>query len=215
MKMLLKKEFALALHPTCILFLFLSAMLMIPSYPYYVAFFYTTLGIFFVCLQGRETHDIEYSLLLPVSKRSIVQARIFMSVILEVCQMLIAVPFAVLNRLVIQTPNPVGMDANISLFAFVFVMFGLFNFSFFRLYYRAPDKVGIAFVLSGVVIFLYIALAETLSHIIPFMRDVLDTPDPAFIGAKLLTLALAAFIFITITGLTIKKCELSFEKLDF
>ena len=138
-----------------------------------------------------------------------------MSVILEVCQMLIAVPFAVLNRLVIQTPNPVGMDANISLFAFVFVMFGLFNFSFFRRYYRAPDKVGIAFVLSGVVIFLYIALAETLSHIIPFMRDVLDTPDPAFIGAKLLTLALAAFIFITMTGLTIKKCELSFERLDF
>ncbi len=215
MKTLLKKELALALHPTCVLYLFLSAMLLIPSYPYYAIFFYTTLGIFFVCLQGRETHDIEYSLLLPVPKRSIVRARILMSVILELCQMLISVPFAVLNRLFIQTPNPVGMDANTALFAFVFVLFGIFNASFFSRYYRAPEKVGIAFALSCVWVFLYIVSAETLSHIVPFIRDVLDTPDPAYMGEKLFILVLGALSFTALTALTVQKCEKSFAKLDF
>ncbi len=215
MKTLLKKELALALHPTCVLYLFLSAMLLIPSYPYYAIFFYTTLGIFFVCLQGREMHDIEYSLLLPVPKRSIVRARILMSVILELCQMLISVPFAVLNRLFIQTPNPVGMDANTALFAFVFVLFGIFNVSFFSRYYRAPEKVGIAFALSCVWVFLYIVSAETLSHIVPFIRDVLDTPDPAYMGEKLFILVLSALSFTALTALTVQKCEKSFAKLDF
>ena len=58
MKNLLYKELRLALHPTAILFLFLSAMLLIPGYPYYVVFFYTCLGIFCICRNGRESRDI-------------------------------------------------------------------------------------------------------------------------------------------------------------
>ena len=44
MKHLLYKEWRLAMHPTALLFLPLSAMLLIPNYPYYVIFFYTSLG---------------------------------------------------------------------------------------------------------------------------------------------------------------------------
>ena len=44
---LLQKEIRLAMHPTVPIFLLLSAMLLIPNYPYYVAFFYTGLGVFF------------------------------------------------------------------------------------------------------------------------------------------------------------------------
>lgn len=54
MKELLKKEISLVLHPTNWLFLALSALVLVPNYPYYVTFFYTGLGIFFLCLSGRE-----------------------------------------------------------------------------------------------------------------------------------------------------------------
>ena len=53
MKQLLQKELALTLHPTSVLFLALSALLLVPGYPYYITFFYTGLGIFFTCLNGR------------------------------------------------------------------------------------------------------------------------------------------------------------------
>ena len=58
MKNLLLKEWRLALHPAALLFLCLSSMLLIPSYPYFVIFFYTCLGLFFICLSGRENKDI-------------------------------------------------------------------------------------------------------------------------------------------------------------
>ncbi|MEG2624491.1 MAG: ABC-2 transporter permease, partial [Clostridia bacterium] len=95
MKNLFYKECRLAAHPTSILFLLLSAMLLIPNYPYLVVFFYTSLAIFFVCLAGRENHDIFYTLSLPVAKRDIVRARFAFSVVLQLAQILIAVPFAV------------------------------------------------------------------------------------------------------------------------
>lgn len=48
MKKLLRKEVLLSMHPTAIIFLALSMMLIIPNYPYYVIFFYTGLAIFFL-----------------------------------------------------------------------------------------------------------------------------------------------------------------------
>ena len=65
---LLYKEFKLALHPAAVLFLLLSSMMLIPNYPMYVLFFYNTLGIFFICLSGRENHDLAYSLSLPTRR---------------------------------------------------------------------------------------------------------------------------------------------------
>ena len=98
MKNLLYKELKLALHPTTYLFLGLSALLLIPNYPYYITFFYTTLGIFFLCLNGRENRDIYYSMLLPIRKRENVKARFVTVVIVELLQILLAVPFAVLRN---------------------------------------------------------------------------------------------------------------------
>lgn len=100
MKQLLYKEFKLALHPTAVIFLALSAMLLIPNYPYYVTFFYTCLGVFFICLNGRENRDIYYSMLLPIRKRQIVKARFLMVAALQLAQ-------AVLGR---PLRNPAGTD---------------------------------------------------------------------------------------------------------
>ena len=41
MNALLYKEWKLAKHPTVLIYLLFELMLLIPSYPYYVAFLYT------------------------------------------------------------------------------------------------------------------------------------------------------------------------------
>ena len=46
MKLLIKKEWKLTVTPVPLLFLLLSALVLVPSYPYYVTFFYNALGIF-------------------------------------------------------------------------------------------------------------------------------------------------------------------------
>lgn len=214
MAKLLMKEFRLAMHPTNLIFLTLSTMLIIPNYPYYVTFFYTTLGLFFLCLNGRENHDIEYSITLPVRKQEIVKGRIGFAVLVELAQVLLAVPFALLRNRLQPVGNEVGMDANIAFFGLSLLMLGLFNLLFFPAYYKNPDKVGKAFVISSVYIFLYIVVVEGLAHIAPFFHQQLDTPDPQFLTAKLAVLGIGAFLFAILSWVSYLISAKRFVRLD-
>lgn len=214
MKNLLVKEFRLAMHPTALIFLCLSAMLLIPNYPYYVTFFYTGLAVFFTCLGGRENKDIYYSALLPVRKVDIVRARFAFVLILEAAQLILAVPFALLRQSFPMPGNQVGMDANLAFFGLALLMLGLFNASFFRVYYRDVNKVGKAFGISSVVMGLFIVVAETCDHVLPFFRDELDTPDPAHLGAKLAVLGAGLLAFLALTGLAYRRAAADFEAQD-
>ena len=214
MGQLLKKELRLALHPTAIIFLLLSAMLLIPNYPYLVVFFYTGLAVYFTCLTGRENHDVDFTMLLPVAKGDVVKARIVTVALLEMAQLLTAIPFALLRRVIIPEPNAAGMDANIALFAFALMQMGLFNAVFFRIYYRDVRRVGASFVWSSAVTFVFIAAVETMTHTVPFFREVLDTPDPAHPGPKLIALLVGAVAFGAMTWLTCRGAQRDFERQD-
>lgn len=214
MKDLIKKEFALAMHPTAPMFVALSSMLIIPNYPYLVAFFYIGLAIFFTCLTGRENNDVFYSMMLPVSKKQIVTARFIYVLILEIAQIVVAVPFAILRQNMPVPPNEVGMDAGIALFGFAFITLAIFNAVFLGSYYKDVKKVGVAFVKSSVAVFLFIVVVEVLTHALPFFRDKLDTPDTEFITEKLIVLAVGIVIFIAATLLTYLGAVRNFEKQD-
>lgn len=212
---LIRKELALASHPAAFIFLALSAMMLIPDYPYYVLFFYTCLGLFFICLTGRENHDIYYTVTLPVKKTDAVAARFAFAVLLELVQMVICIPFALLRQSYTQLPgNQVGMDANIAFFGLSFVMLGIYNLVFFTKYYKNPDKVGRAFIGGSIAVFLYMAVAEVAAHVLPFMRDRLDTPDPQFLGEKLCVLGAGALIYAALTLTAFKRSKKSFDALD-
>lgn len=211
---LLRKEFKLALHPTAIIFLALSAMMLIPNYPYYVIFFYTGLAVFFICLSARENNDVVFSMMLPTAKSEIVKARILMAVLLEIAQLVIAVPFAVIRQNMDMPGNQVGMDANISLFGLSLIMLGIFNYSFFRAYYKDIKKVGTAFVKASTLVFVYMAIAETCDHAVPFFRNVLDTPDPMYFTYKLIVLAAGVAVFIVLTLAVCRRSVESFEGSD-
>lgn len=214
MRKLIYKEIMLAMHPTAPIFLLLSAMLLIPNYPYGVVFFYTSLAVFFTCLTGRENQDVPFTLLLPIRKRDVVKARFALVVGLELCQMAVAIPFAVLRQHMNIPGNAVGMDANIPLFGMAFVMLGLFHLVFFGIYYRDVRKVGKAFVASSVVIFLYIGASETLTHILPFLRDRMDTPDSMYLGQKLVFLLAGAVLYLVMTLAAYGRAVRNFEGQD-
>lgn len=214
MKTLLQKELRLALHPTAPLFLCLSAMLLIPNYPYCVVFFYTSLAVFFICLTGRENHDVFYSVLLPIRKADVVKARFATVILLELLQVALAVPFAVLRQRLITAPNEAGMEANTALFGIAFLLLGLFNLVFFGLYYRDVQKVGKSFGISCAVTFVCICLVETFSHILPFFRDQLDTRDPLYLPRKLLVLAVGILLFCLLTGLAYHRAKRDFQAQD-
>lgn len=214
MKNLIMKEIRLSMHPTCLVFLALSAMLLIPNYPYGVTFFYTSLAIFFTCLSGRENNDITYTAVLPVRKRDVVKGRFALAVLLQLAQLVTAVPFTALRSALNMRGSMVGMDPNIAFFGFAFVIMGIFNIAFFTAYYKDVQKVGRPFVVAAVLQFVFIGLMETLAHVLPFFRDVLDTPDPENLGPKLAALAVGAAVYGALTFIAYRVSVVRFERMD-
>lgn len=214
MKDLLIKEYRLAMHPTSIIFLSFVAMVMIPNYPYEVNYFYTTLGIFFICLTGRENKDIYYSMLLPICKKDIVKARFYLICSIELLQLFLTVPFVLLKMALGSMPNQVGMDANVAFFGMGFLLFGIFNLCFLTGYYKDVNQVGRAFGISSILVFVYIAIEIILVHAIAFLRDYADTPDPQYMGSKIVILLAGVLLYLIFTFVAYKKSVRTFDAFD-
>lgn len=214
MKALLYKEFRLVTHPTTVLFLLLSAMLLIPNYPLYVTFFYCTLGIFFACLGGRENGDVFYTVLQPIQKCDAVRARILFAVVFESAQLILAALFSLLRIRLLGAQNAAGMDANLALFGFSLLLLGVFNVTFFPLYYKNPAKVGKSFAVAAAILFLGILILESLCFILPIFKDKLDTPDPQFFPEKCFVLLFGAIFYVGLTFAADKIAERRFARLD-
>jgi len=215
MKNLLYKEFKLAAHPTTYIFLALCTMMLIPRYPGYVAFFYICLSIFFVFLSARENKDVFYTSLLPVRKRDIVKARIYMVAIIEFVQIVLSVPFAILaNNISPDHGNLAGIDTNVAFFGLVFVMFSVFNIVFIPIFYRTAFKVGWAFLYGGVALLIFYFAAEMLIWIPSPARTFLDTISPDMMVKHLPILLGGIVIWLVTLFLTYRRSAANFEKVD-
>ncbi len=211
---LLKKEFRLCLHPTAPLFLALASMVLIPNYPYAVSFFYVTLGVFFICLTGRENHDVAFTAALPVSRKQIVEGRMLLVCCLEALDLLAVGLLLWVKGLIGFTSNEAGMDANIALLGEGLIVFGLFNLIFFPRWYKDINKVGVPFLLGSAAVFVYILLAIVSTYAIPFVRDCLDTQDPAHLPEKLVFIAIAALFFACAAWASVTLSAQRFERVD-
>jgi hypothetical protein len=216
MNSLLFKEIKLAMHPTTYLFLAIGAMLMIPSYPYYVAFVYSCLGIFFIFLSARENKDIFFTASLPVRKSDVVKSRIFMVTIIELIQLVIGIPFAIIGIHINPnaTGNQAGIEANVAFFGLVLIMFALFNAIFLPLFYKTTVKVGIPLVFAGIAVTIYVVAVELAVQMIPFLKTHFDTTDPAMTIYQFPILIAGMLIFTLSLWLTYRKSAANFEKVD-
>ena len=215
MKELLYKEFKLATHPTLYIFLLLSAMVLIPSYPYYVAFMYMCLAMFFTFLQGRETNDLFFTAMLPVRKKDVVTARVVMVCLFQLAMLFLSLPFAVLSvKINPNGYNAAGIELNAAFYGLVFLMFGGYNLCFLPGFYKTGRKLGKPLLLGVTFLILFMFAAESAAQYIPTpVSAYLDVPGPAF-STQWPVLALGVLCWV---GLTVLAWQLSvrrFERLD-
>ena len=193
---LMMKEWKLCMHPTGYIMLLCAALVLVPGYPYGVCCFYMGLAVFFICLTARENHDAAYTLTLPVSRREAVRARILFCLLLEIAQLIVMGILIPVKNALGNSPNPAGLDAGLALIGEGMLIYTIFNLIFFPIYYRDISKPGKAFAFASAAVFAWIILEIVATYTIPFFRDVLDRPDPAYMREKALftfgTLALLA-----------------------
>lgn len=214
---LLKKEFLLCLHPTCFLFLAFCLFVFIPNYPYEVAFFFSGLSAFFVFITARENGDVLFSSTLPVRKGDVVRARILFHALFQTALLLLTGVMTAIKENVFPAEaqiNMAGSSANLAFLGYGAVLLGIFDLIFFPLVYRKPANVGVPFVLAAAVQFVCIALLIVLRFAAPPFRDVLNTPDPQFIGAKLAVFFTGIAFYAGAVALAMFLSVRNFEKTD-
>lgn len=213
MKTLLYKQLRLACHPMTPVFCLSGIMLLIPSYPYSVAFFYVTLGLFFTFLNMREQKDIYYSALLPLRKRDTVRAAVAFTVLVELLSVVITALFCLLSaKLQPGKDNAVGMDANLMLLGAGFVLYGVFNLVFFVCLYRSGYKVGAAYLKANLALWPMMLLAEALPHFPSLMW--LNRVDTQANLRQIPILLFGIAVFAALTMLAYRRSARLYERVD-
>ena len=213
MKALLYKQFRLVCHPMTPVFCLFGAMMMIPSYPYTVSFFYVMLGLFFTFTQGREQRDTDFSALLPIRKRDVVKANVLFVMIIEVLSLIVAVPFAILSaRINPEGANLVGLDCNAALFGAALVLYALFNTVFLTSFCRTGYKVGASFLKAIIPTSVLMIVFEILPHL-P-MLDWLNDTSMTGNMKQLPILAAGLVIYAVSLVLTYRRGAALYEKVD-
>ena len=162
---LLYKELVLAAHPTSLIFALLGCLLIVPSYPYTVIFMFGCLAPYITFLYARDTNDIWYTVILPVTKREVVMGKCMLILSIQLFQLLISIPFVFLRNAVGMPNNVVGRDATVAWYGFGFIIYAIFDFIFFTSYYKSGYKAGKSFVIAALPMVLLMIAVETSAHI--------------------------------------------------
>ena len=158
---LLKKEVLLGntLQTVCWL-VCCFGMFFIPNYPVYIGPFYITLSIMMTFALNQASHDILYTVLLPVRKIDTVKARFLYCGLLELVSLLFGVLAAFVRCLAGFPENGAGIGLTVAYFGLQLIIFAIFNFLFLGNVYKNPVKPGLRYLLAGVAYFISYVIFE-------------------------------------------------------
>ena len=226
MKQLLYKEYKLCLVSMVPVFYLFALMLLIPSYPYLVATFFTCNSIFFLFKQSVANGDLLFTALLPVPKSDVVKARVRFVVIIQMIMFLLLIPMILLNHRLYPGGNPAGTDGSITLLGAALVLFTIFNGVYIPAFYKDEHKTDKLFLISLVAVFGWIFLWEGImiacgaaQKAVPFFAwveshlDCYPVTGEAW-RTQLIALALGALVYGVGTILITRRAVRNFEQVD-
>jgi len=212
---ILLKEMKLSASILSYVFIVFGLMFLLPGYPVLCGAFFTTLGIYQSFQNTRETNDILFSALLPISKEDVVRGKYLFVCLIELCSALLMTLIAVL-RMTVFADSPVYrenalMNANGFALGTAFVLFGLFNAIFVGGFFRTVYRIGKPFIYI-VVNFVVIAVAEALHHF-PGLSALNAFGTDAF-GLQMGLLILGMSIYVVLTYISFRKSCSRLERID-
>ena len=234
MKALIYKEFKLAMHPMCYLFIVLFPfMVLIPIYPLGISFIYilTCYPVLFLgANKGQQSNDLLYSTLLPVRKKDIVLARIITVLFMQVASMLIMSALYPLALLINQSmadaaaaaraagqmaedPVNAGLTLNsfVLVLAFAVLGYALADLIFFPIYYKHGKSIVMSTLFTIIGFVLYIGIFTIGLPYVPgceILNNLNIGVQFACLGG---TILLSALIHILVYKISSKRLE----KVDF
>ena len=234
MKALIYKEFKLAMHPICYVFIFLFPLLiLIPSYPLAIGFIYvmTCYPILFLgANKGQQSNDLLYSVLLPIRKKDVVLARIFtvlfMQIVFMVMMSLLFPLTLYINKIILEANEiakasgeivkdviipGLGLNSFVLILAIAIIGFAISDLIFFPIYYRKGKSIVMStlFTIIGFIIFIGVFTIA-----LPYIPG-LEFTNNLHLLIQFIILLVAILISAFLHLLTYKISYKELEKVDF
>lgn len=214
----LKKEIKLCLAPVNYVYLAFAFMMIIPNYPRYVPFFFFGVSMLYIFNNALLNKDIEYSMILPITKKDIIKSRCILIAVLEIIYILITIPLSIFYNVANLPENAAGIEGNVAFYGIMLILETIFTFTFITSYYKKAFKPGKAFLKAAIVfwvIFIFIEFPFWTKNVfnIPLVKF-LDSTDKASQIKQLPVLAAGIIVFILGWILTYKVSAKRFEKVD-
>ena len=206
-------------------------MFFIPNYPSYIGPFYITLCLMMTFAMNQSSHDILYTVLLPVRKTDTVKARFLYCGLLELFALVLAIIPAVLHVVVPFPQNKAGIQLNAAYFGLQLIVYSVFNLIFLGNVYKNPLKPGLRFILGAIGYFATYAICELPVWIYFSMNQQLADGEiaelPVFakfgsnlynmesaLGTQIKVLIAGIIVFTGVWYLTFRRAARQFEKYD-
>ena len=213
MKNLLYKEFRLWWYPALFFFLLTGLLLLIPSWPFFIAFWYIFIGFSIAFASGRENQDVFFTVSLPVRKRDVVRARVCATAIIELLQIAAGIPFAIINNILYSKGNAAGMNTNFAFFGFMFLLYAIFNLIFLPNFYRTAYKI-ISMLWAIITVVVCGAAINIAIIFVPVLNTNLNELGASHFTSQLPVLVAGIALFFLLTLLAYRKSATRFEKVD-
>lgn len=228
MKALLYKEFKLAMHPICYVFICLFPfMVFIPNYPVAVGFIYVLSCypvLFLGANKGQQSNDLLFSTLLPVRKKDIVLARILTVSIMQIAFILIMSALVPLSMLFqeklhalsaeVETPG-LPLQGFISIIGIALVGFSLADLIFFPIYYKKGKSIVASTLLTIFAFALYLTLTTIVLPFLPGFEGYTYFLAGSGVGNQLIVLGASILVYLAAHFLVYRISAKRLDRVDF
>ena len=225
MKALLYKEFKLAMHPICYVFIALFPFLvLIPSYPVAVGFIYILSCypiLFLGANKGQQSNDLLYSTLLPIRKKDIVLARIITVAIMQfayiaIMSALLPVGLMIQNSLPEATTPGLNLNGFVSILGIALIGFSLADLIYFSIYYKNGKSIVMSTLMTILGFIVYLAL---FTIAVPYFGE-FGTAYTNFLcnsglGYQFIVLGASLVIYVALHFIVYKVASKELERVDF
>ena len=213
---LLVKELKLGVSPIFYILPFLTgALMLIPGWLYFIVLLYFCFITVPNMFAGYKTqNDLIFSIMMPVTKKDIVKARVAIIVILELLHIVAAVIYGMIGTRLYPNLIYFFFKPIVGFWGLCFVMLAVFNIILIPMYYRTAYKYGAPTIASIAGTILFAGIAEWMGVKNPFIFDLFKGAgaDNAAIQITILIAGIAVFALFTVIAYSI--AVKLFEKVD-
>jgi len=213
-KELILKEFQLNIIPWSFLWLAGVFLVLIPSWVHFVAMSYMFFFFMHLSQMDKANQDLAFVVSLPVPKAGIVRARTATVVIMEVAQLVMLIPLAIVRFWIYPGGNEISMNTNLAFFGSILVMYAVFNLIYltgsykraYRMLWPIAGGYTIAVVVGG--------LLTTLIMVVPALNRTLNDRGLGNLGFQMIAFGCGGAVFIGLTYLAYRRAVSNFSKVD-